>query len=140
CNSQPWYFIVIDDEVLKNKVSEAAFSGIYSQNAFAKRACVLVIVLREKTSFFPAVAGYSQGIRYNAVDLGIACEHFVLQAQEDGVGTCMLGWFNQRAVEKTLGIPGNKKAGIIISMGYPQDPEIRPRARKSIEQMSRFNK
>ncbi len=140
CNSQPWYFIVVDDEVLKNKVAQAAFSGIYSMNSFAKRAPVLVIVLYEKVGFFPAAGGFLQGIRFNLVDLGIACEHFVLQAQEDGVGTCWLGLFNERAVRKIIGIPGNKKIAMIISMGYPEDSEIKPKNRKSLEQIYRFNR
>ncbi len=140
CNSQPWYFIVVDDEALKNKVAEAAFSGVHSLNSFAKSAPVLIIVLREKTKFFPMLAGWFQGISYDAVDLGIACEHFVLQAEEDGVGTCWLGWFNERAARKIIGLPAGKRIGAIISMGYPEKDEIMPKNRKSIGEISRFNK
>ena len=40
CNAQPWYFIAVDDEKLKNELANKAFSGIYSMNSFAKDAPV----------------------------------------------------------------------------------------------------
>lgn len=140
CNSQPWYFIVVDDQDLKNKVANAAFSGIYSMNSFAKDAPVLVVVVRDKSSYFAALGGYCRGIQFSLIDIGIACEHFILQAEEEGVGTCWLGWFNEKAVKKILGIPHNKKADIMISMGYPENGEEISKTRKSLGEISRFNK
>ena len=140
CNSQPWNFIVVDDETLKNKLAGAAFSGAYSMNAFAGKAPVLVAVIREKSTYFATLAGYFRGVRYSLIDIGIACEHFVLQAAEDGVGTCWLGWFNERAVRKVLNIPGNKKVDILISMGYPEETEGRNKERKPLSEIRRFNK
>ncbi len=139
CNAQPWYFIIVDDPVLKGKVSDAAFSGIYSMNSFAKTAFALVVVVREKSSRFAAVGGFFRNVQYNLIDIGIACEHFILQAAEDGVGTCWVGWFNERAVKKILGIPRDKKADIMISMGYPEEKSERPKTRKALTEMSRFN-
>lgn len=140
CNSQPWYFIVIDDEDLKNKVANAAFSGIYSMNSFAKDAPVLVAVIRDKSSYFATLGGYCRGTQFSLIDIGIACEHFILQAEEEGVGTCCLGWFNEKAVKKILGIPYNKKADIMISMGYSNNGAQISKTRKSLGEISRFNK
>src|SRR3989338_7816393 len=92
CNAQPWYFMIVDDPVLKDKVSSAAFSGIYSMNSFAQTAAALVVVVREKSKRAAALGGFYRHTQYNLVDIGIACEHFILQAAEDGVGTCWLGW------------------------------------------------
>jgi len=139
CNAQPWYFIIVDDPVLKGKVSDAAFSGMYSMNSFAKTAFALVVVVREKSSRLATVGGFFRDVQYNLIDIGIACEHFILQAAEDGVGTCWVGWFNERAVKKVLGIPRDKKADIMISMGYPEEKSERPKTRKALTEMSRFN-
>ncbi|MDP3790903.1 MAG: nitroreductase family protein [Candidatus Omnitrophota bacterium] len=139
CNSQPWYFIIVDDPSLKDKISAAAFSGIYSMNSFAKNAPALAVVVREKSSRLAAAGGCFRGVQYNLIDIGIACEHFILQAAEDGVGTCWLGWFNERAVKKALGIPREKKADMIISMGYPEKISERPKTRKSLDEISTFN-
>lgn len=140
CNAQPWHFIIIDDPVLKDRVSSAAFSGIYSMNSFAKKAPALVVMVREKSRGFASTGGFFRSVQYNLIDIGIACEHFILQAAEDGVGTCWVGWFNERAVKKVLGIPRTKKADIIISMGYPGGGTARPRIRKSLDEISEFKK
>jgi len=140
CNSQPWYFIVVDDPDLKNKLAQAAFSGVYSMNSFAKDAPVLAVVVRDKSSYFATLGGYCRGTQFSLIDIGIACEHFILQAEEEGVGTCWLGWFNEKAVKKILGIPRNKKADIMISMGYPDNATSVSKIRKSLGEISRFNK
>ncbi len=140
CNSQPWDFIVVDDPALKKKLAEAAFSGIYSMNSFACNAPAFVVVTSSKSGGFAMLGGFFRNIRYSLIDIGIACEHFILQAAEDGVGTCWLGWFNERAVKKTLGISRNKKAEIIISMGYPEDVSYREKTRKSLDEIVKFNK
>jgi len=139
CNSQPWHFIVVDDQELRKRVAQAAFSGAYSMNSFAGDAPVLVVTVRDKSGYFATLGEFFRGVQYNLIDIGIACEHFVLQAEEDGVGTCWLGWFNEKAVKKILGIPKDKKADIIISMGYPEDGEPRDKIRKPTEEISSFN-
>jgi nitroreductase len=139
CNSQPWHFIVVDDPALKTKLAQKAFSGVYSMNAFAAAAPVLVVVVRDRSGYFSALGGFCRGLQFGLVDIGIACEHFVLQAQEEGVGTCWLGWFDEHAVKKLLNIPKNRKADMMISMGYPADDTVREKARKPLSDISRFN-
>ena len=101
CNAQPWSFIVVDEEDLKNKVASAAFSPPYTLNTFAKKAPVLIVVVTERTKYVTRLAGFFRGIHFALVDVAIACEHLVLQAEEEGVGTCWLGWFNEKKVKGT---------------------------------------
>ncbi len=138
CNSQPWSFIVIDNENGRNDLAEAAFSGIYSMNTFAKKAPVLTVVVTEQSTYVAKVGGYLKGVQYNLIDMGIACEHFCLAAAEESVGTCWLGWFNEMAVKKVLGLPDNKKVDVIISMGYPENEEPREKIRKTLDQIRRY--
>lgn len=138
CNSQPWSFMVADNEKDKNELAEAAFSGVYSINAFAKKAPVLVVVITEQSSYIAKLGGYFKGVRYNLIDIGIACEHLILQAEEEGVGTCWLGWFNEKAAKKVLGLPDDKKVDIIISMGYPEDNAAREKPRKPLDEIRRY--
>ena len=140
CNAQPWSFIVLDNKELKDKVSDAAFSPPYTLNAFAKNAPVLIAVVTERTRYVTRVAGFFRGIHFALVDVAIACEHLVLQAEEEGVGTCWLGWFNEKKVKKILNIPNRKKIDIIISMGYPEKDEPRERIRRPLDKIRRFNK
>jgi nitroreductase len=140
CNVQPWHFIVVDDAELKNNLAKAAFSGVYSMNSFAKDAPVLIAVVTERSNYIARLGGYLKGVQYSLIDIGIVCEHLVLQAEEEGVGTCWLGWFNEGAVKKVLGLPKAKKVDIMISMGYPESEELREKTRKHLSEIRRFNR
>ena len=72
-------------------------------------------------------------------DIGIAAEHFCLQAAEEGLGTCMLGWFNERPLQKLLGIPKKRLIGLVITVGYPAD-EPRTKIRKTLDSIVAYNK
>lgn len=138
CNSQPWSFIVLDDRDVLATLAERAFSGVYGMNSFVKQAPALIAVLTERSAYSALLGGYLRGTQYSLIDIGIACEHLVLQAAEEGIGTCWLGWFNERAVKAVLKLPRSARIDIMISLGYPaQDKEGR-KARKSLEQIRRY--
>ncbi|AER66238.1 nitroreductase [Thermovirga lienii DSM 17291] len=122
CNAQPWQFFICDKEPLRSELSERAFSGIYSMNSFAKEAPVLVVVAKRTTKVAPKVGGLFQGVDFGLIDIGIACDHFQLAAAEEDLGTCLLGWFNSKAVVKILNLPKNLKPTLMIAVGYPKGP------------------
>ena len=140
CNSQPWKFIIVDDRELKNKLCHAAFRGIYSINSFGKTAPVIVAVVSEKSKFFAKIGGMFRGTKYYLIDIGIACEHFVLQAEELGLGTCWIGWFNERAVKSILNVPQNKKVDILITLGYYDREKVcSEHGREPMDEIASFN-
>ena len=138
CNAQPWRFVVVDDPALKRRLAEAAFSGAYAVNRHAAAAPVLVAVVSQRGSALAWVGSQVQGTVFRLVDIGIACEHFVLQAAELGLGTCWLGWFDARAAARVLGVPGGRRVEMLLSVGYPAEAPG-PRPRRSLEAMSSFN-
>src|SRR4030043_931437 len=113
-NSQPWRFIVVDDRELKNKLCAAAFGGMYRVNSFCRTAPVIVVVISEKSNFLARIGGMFRGTKYYLIDIGVAVEHFVSGAEDLELGTCWIGWFNERAVKSVLGIPQDKKIDILI--------------------------
>jgi nitroreductase len=138
CNSQPWSFIVLDKEEIKNRFADKAFSGIYAVNSFAKKAPVIIVVVTERSAYAARLGSYFRGTQYNLIDVGISCEHLVLQAAELGIGTCWHGWFNEKAIKKFLGLPMDKKVDVLISMGYPKDEVLREKKRKSLDEIRRY--
>jgi len=140
CNSQPWKFIVVDDRQLKDKLGDAAFRGIYSMNSFCKMAPVMVVVVSEKSKFLARIGGMLRGTKYYLIDIGVAIEHFVLQAEDLGLGTCWIGWFNERAVKSVLEIPHRKKIDILIALGYYDREKLGPEHdREPIDKIASFN-
>jgi len=140
CNAQPWKFIVVDEPELKNRLCEAAFSGIYGVSIFAKKAPVIIVVISEREKFLAKVCGYIKNTAYYLIDIGIAGEHFILQATELGLGTCWIGWFNEKAIKKILNIPRDKKVDVLISLGYPKEEKFHPKERYPLEEISSFNR
>lgn len=139
CNSQPWHFLVIDDPALKDRVAHRIFSGIYAMNQFAKEAPVLVAVVTKRSKLMASFGGQVRDTHYNLVDIGIACEHLILQAQDLGIGSCWIGWFDEKALKKEMGIPRGEKIDIVISLGYPSEEREVPKVRRSLEDICSFN-
>jgi len=138
-NSQPWSFIVVDDPKLKEAVAKETFSQLISFNRFSLQAPVLIILISERPGFLNKVAEAIKDKQFSLIDIGITAEHLCLQAAEEGLGTCMLGWFNEKGVKKLLNIPPSKRVELIITVGYPESTIIRPKKRKPIDRIRNYN-
>ncbi|HOS15417.1 MAG TPA: nitroreductase family protein, partial [Bacteroidales bacterium] len=75
---------------------------------------------------------------YKWIDIGIAAENICLQATELGLGSCMIGWFNEKKLKKILHIPRNKSIPLLVTLGYPDD-HYRQKIRKSLNEICVFN-
>jgi len=139
CNSQPWSFIVIDDKAKIKEIVKKSMTGLYNINAFVETAPVLIVVVTENSTYIARMGGMLRNVKYNLIDIGIACEQLVLQAEDLGLGTCWLGWFNEKAVKKALDLPKSTKVDVTISMGYPDETgPPRKKIRKPLEEIRRF--
>ena len=138
-NSQPWRFIVIDDPKLKEAVARKTFDRLISFNRFSLQAPVLIILISERPSFFVSIGEAIKDKQFSLIDIGIAAEHLCLQATEEGLGTCILGWFDENGVKKLLNISQSKRVELIITMGYPASNEIRLKERKEMNQIRSYN-
>ncbi len=138
CNSQPWSFLIVDDPQILDEIVDKAMSGIYRSNAFVKTAPVIIVVMTESMSYVAKVGSMIRSVKYSLIDIGIACDHLILQAHELGLGTCWLGWFNAKALKKVLNLPKSKQIDILISLGYPESDRIREKKRKSLDEIRQF--
>lgn len=139
CNAQPYKFVVIDEPALKEKFCAAAFSGVYSACKFAAAAPAIVAVISDTGKVSAWLGNQVQDTNFRLVDIGIAAEHFVLAAAEQGLGTCWLGWFSAGAGAKVLGLGSGKKIEVLLSVGYPAENPA-PRPRKEKVEFSSYNK
>ena len=139
-NSQPWTFVVIRDEKLRKEVAKACVGPLRSFNHFVKQAPVIIAVVLEKPKVVTEMGGKLKKKEYPLIDIGIVAEHFCLQATELGLGTCMVGWFNEKKTKEFLSVPEKKNIPLIITVGYtPEGYKHRKKIRKSFEKMVRFD-
>lgn len=140
CNSQPWKFIIVDNPELKEKVAKETYGMLDRFNKFVLQAPVIIVLVIEKPKMVTQVGEVLKNKEFPLIDIGIAAEHFCLQAEELGLGTCMLGWFNEKPIKKLLQIPQKRTIGLLISLGYtPDNYKQRIKIRKKTEEILRFN-
>jgi nitroreductase len=139
-NSQPWKLILVDEPGLKDHVARATFSKAISFNKFVPEAPVIAVLTIEKPNVITQIGGRIKQREFPLIDIGIAAEHFCLQAAELGLGTCMLGWFDEKRIKKLLHIPRKTRIGLVITLGYAAEGyPLRQKIRKDAEVMSSFN-
>lgn len=138
CNSQPWRFIVIDEPLLKERVASKC-TGLLPLNRFVSTAPVLIVILLEPSNTSARLGGWLKNRPFNYIDLGIAAEHFCLQAKALGLGTCILGWFDEEGIKSILSLPEKKRIGLVITLGYPSDETIKEKKRLPLDTIRSYN-
>jgi nitroreductase len=139
CNAQPWKFIVVDKTELLQKLAVAASAKLLGMNSFVDQAPLQIIIVREKPNFSSKVGATLKNKDYSLIDIGIASENICLQAKAEGLGSCMIGWFDEKEVRKILNIPSSKRVELIITIGYSVS-ETREKRRKPAEETVSYNK
>lgn len=141
CNSQPWTFVVVTEHDLRKKVANETLGPLNTFNKFVLQAPVIIVLVMEKPKLIAEMGGRIKNKEYPLIDIGIAAEHICLQATELGLGSCMLGWFNEKPIQDLLNIPADKTIGLLISLGYaPESYKQRKKIRKSLDELIRFNR
>ncbi|KUK59556.1 MAG: Nitroreductase [Bacteroidetes bacterium 38_7] len=138
-NSQPWTFIVVDDPKLKEEVARETYSPLVSFNKFVLKAGAIVVIVIEKSKMITQIGETIRKKEFPLIDIGIAAEHFCLQAQEERLGTCILGWFNEAPIKNLLHIPQSKTIGLLIAVGYPANETPKEKKRKPMDEFRKYN-
>ncbi|TET72457.1 MAG: nitroreductase, partial [Candidatus Aminicenantes bacterium] len=119
-NFQPWKFIIVKDKTLKEKLAQAS-AGQF----FMAEAPIIIVGCGFPDNCYAHMGRYMKSW---SVDVTIALEHLILQAQEEGLGTCWIGSFEEEEVKAILNIPENVKVLALTPLGYPDEiPRFRGR-------------
>ena len=138
CNSQPWKFIVVDDRKLLDRLAEAASAKLLGMNSFVRQAPLQIVVVREKANMSSRIGATVKNRDYSLIDIGIASENICLQARAEGLGSCMIGWFDEKMVKDILKIPKSKRVELLITIGYPAR-DLREKRRKPGDEVISYN-
>lgn len=107
-NTQPWQFVVVLD---KKKIREIAFLSStfrgYKRGSVKDAACIIAVLLT-----IP---------RKSLTNIGLTMQNILLQAHALGLGSCIFGSFDKRAVSKIISIPFYKQLCYLIFIGKPAE-------------------
>lgn len=127
-NQQNWKFIVVQDGQIRERLTEAI------GQPFVGEAPIILVCCGTEAS---GVMKCGQP-RYT-VDLSIATAYMILEAYEQGLGTCWLGSFDENKVKDILDIPEDVRVVSITPLGYPSEsPSQRPR--KELNEIVSYDK
>lgn len=137
CNGQPWHFTVVTDPQLLVEVGKATSS--LGMNRFVKDASALVLITLEPTNITSKLGCGIKDKDFPIMDLGIASAYITLAAEDEGIGSCILGWFDEKKIKELVCIPQKKRLMLIISLGYNLKPK-RKKIRKDFDKVVSFEK
>lgn len=78
-----------------------------------------------------------KGTGWQMYDAGVASEAFCLAAYEQGLGTVILGLFDEADAAKILELPEDRELVCLIPIGYPAEEPVAPK-RKTVEDLLSF--
>lgn len=139
-NSQPWHYIVVENEPLRTDVANATFSNTVKFNKFALDAPVLIVVVLTRPRLLNRFAMLLKNKEWRLIDIGISTEHLCLQAAEEGLGTCMMGWFDEKRLKSLLKLERNQSVALVISLGYATEGyPLRTKIRKPFQEIVTYH-
>ncbi len=124
-NRQPWHFIVVTDPEVKENMRES-----YGRDWFSEAPLVIVVCVDPKTAW---VRG--DGEEFWKIDGTIALQTMILQATEEGLGTCWIGAFDEAAAKKVLGIPPDIRVVAMTPPGYLDEVKGEVTQRKRMDEI-----
>jgi nitroreductase len=143
-NMQCWRFIVVTDQVMKEKISALSYVEAFfkpkgyktnpAQNALAEAPVVLVVCGDQTQS------GELRGQHYYLTDIGIAAENMMLAAHAMGLGTVFVGVFNEEELGEMLDVPPELRIVGLFPLGYPSEVKKEGPPRKAMEELVYYEK
>ncbi len=144
-NRQAWHFVVIDDPVIIEQIPKQVMMGRKMIIPWLKDAPLVIVGCYTKA--YTHMIAQLFGHENHLVDVSIAMSHIALAATALGIGTCFVGWFNERKLKRLLGVPRYYSIAVLLALGYPADRSIEesiggiePRPRKRLDEIVSYNK
>ena len=130
CNGQPYHLTVCRGETAE--AVAAATTGL-GMNKFAKQAPVLVVISEKPYVKSAALGARLKNNDYRSIDIGIAAAYLTAEAAAQGLGSCILGWFDDEKIRAICDLDAPVR--LVITLGYPKDEALRPKKRKDLAEL-----
>ena len=140
-NKQPWAFIVVREDKMREAITHACHNQEWMLQAPVFFVCVADLARRMDVAAGTELTETSPEWEAKAIvrDTAIATEHIVLQAEDLGLSTCWIAWFEQEKIRSLLSIPPDKYAVAVITVGY-SDATPGPQERLPLEEIVHFER
>lgn len=134
-NTQITRYIAIEDPDILNSIVND-YTPDFNSNIIKQVPMLIAVTFKKGRCGFERDGSFStkKEDRWQMFDVGVACQTFCLAAHEAGLGTVIMGIWDEDGITKLLDIPEDQELGALIAIGYP---DIDPQApkRKTVEDL-----
>ena len=131
CNGQPYHMTVCTGESAKAVAKTTQSMGM---NAFASDAPVMIVISEKPYVKSAAVGAKLKKNDYRSIDIGILSAYITAEATAQGLGSCILGWFDDAKLRALCGL--DQPVRLVICIGYPKEGDsLRPKKRKDAAEL-----
>ena len=134
-NTQITRYIAIEDKSIIQKIADN-FTPEFNANIVKQVSTLIAVTFIKGRCGFERDGSFStqKEDRWQMFDVGAACQTFCLAAHEAGLGTVIMGIWDEDGITELLDIPETQELAALIAIGYPDETPVAPR-RKSVEEL-----
>jgi nitroreductase len=111
-NRQPWAFIVVRDETIRQQIARYA-AYYFIRWAHVAEAPLLIVLCGDARN--PVYR------RFLHEDVGLAGGQMMLQAKALGLGSCWIGALDRKAIASILKLPDHLEIVGLLTVGFPAE-------------------
>ncbi len=139
-NTQTPRYVIVQDKELKDRIARDGMNG-FQKNTETVLGCGALVVVTSvgKRCGYERDGSFTtkKGDRWEMFDAGIASQTFMLAAHERGLGSVLLGIFDEDYIAEAIGLEEDRTISALIAVGYPAEKPVAPK-RKPLEELVRW--
>lgn len=128
-------YVAVEGET-KQKLAQFTSGHPRNGEIIANAPMVVAVTIIKGRSGFERDGSFTtaRGDSWQMFDAGVASEAFCLAAYEQGLGTVIMGIFDQKEASDLLEIPDDRDLIALIPIGYPAESPVAPK-RKTVDEL-----
>lgn len=127
-NRQPWRFVVIQNEAVRKRIQNAAFGQEH-----VGAAPVIIAACTTNVDY-----RMPNGQLSHPIDISFAVSSMMIQAEAEGLGTCVVTTFDEQEIKELLTIPYLMRVVMLLLIGHPAERSL-PAERKPFDRVISFD-
>ena len=137
-NTQITRYIAIEDSSLLAEIAEK-YTPDYNSNIIRQAPVLIAVTFKKGRCGYERDGSFTtkKGDRWQMFDVGVACQSFCLAAWDHGLGTVIMGVFDEDGITRLLDLPEDQELAALIAIGHPDIDPAAPK-RKSVEELLQY--
>lgn len=131
CNGQPYHITVCYGSVAKKIAASTQSAG---NNLFTSDAPIMLVISEKPYNERAEKGAKAMNNDYRSMDIGILAAYITAEATAQGLGSCMIGWYEDVVLRNLCDV--NEPIRLVIALGYPSpDDCLHMKKRKSLDEL-----